>query len=67
MPHPIEPLYTYQDLLPIFRCHYDTLRRWFKGCKRFNPTRWTVRIPESEVKRVYASYCKRHETTRKRS
>lgn len=59
-----EPFHTYQDLMARFGVSYCTIWRWFHNRKRFKPTGWTVRVPDSEVNKFIAENTGNHAKTK---
>ena len=66
-PPPVEPLYTYQDLVARFQVHYSTVWRWFRRRKKFKPSAGTVRIAESTLQQFITDSNTADEKKRKRS
>lgn len=59
-----EKLYTYQDVAALFGVNVLTVGRWFKGVQGvIRPTKKTVRIPESVLKKFKAEFADKKRRT----
>lgn len=43
--------YTYNELATKYRVSICTIGRWFKKYRKLKPSKRTVRIPESEIRK----------------